>query len=577
MRKLNKLIICLIGIFIILSSSYIVKAEDNTFTGTRNLIIEIDESDINSYVSGGREGFELALRKSRPTWLEYTLKTQDKTITFTMNFSFSTYDEYVERLTELLGYKPAIMNEQGDKINIVEGFKSIELTNFVKNQLEAEDMLVEGNIQEFFTVNNSTLELGETKYETKEAIDTREKQDVILFSNVSIQTVINNISDYSREITVTVDTDEENDIKEIKERFEKIGEVKENSKIRITVSFDANSLEELSEKTMQALNVSVLITEKQEYSTDEKMKITYEESIDNEKLLTENGSISQRITCPEIYENIEKEEDTAVNVNNKVITLQRRDENMIFTYERPITFENIKISTKITVYGEIERKIILQLPLENANYYKDILEEKFKNKLSKGMTLNIYDEGTMRCYSIEFKALTIDRLEKKTSEIISGKNEFEFENKFIFFLKSNIKEELEVNTIIEGTLQPSQIEVEYILPDSTNKISDQKVDEPIYKINFTKGNIEFTFTYNNYIVIGLVAFGILIVAIIVLIVVKKIKKKLNKKPDEQQEKQPQVQQQEETKTEQPEEKKQEETKTEQKTEEKQEEPKKEEK
>ena len=132
MRKLNKLIICLIGIFIILSSSYIVKAEDNTFTGTRNLIIEIDESDINSYVSGGREGFELALRKSRPTWLEYTLKTQDKTITFTMNFSFSTYDEYVERLTELLGYKPAIMNEQGDKTNIVEGFKSIELTNFVK-------------------------------------------------------------------------------------------------------------------------------------------------------------------------------------------------------------------------------------------------------------------------------------------------------------------------------------------------------------------------------------------------------------------------------------------------------------
>ena len=569
MRKLNKLIICLIGIFIILSSSYIVKAEDNTFTGTRNLIIEIDESDINSYVSGGREGFELALRKSRPTWLEYTLKTQDKTITFTMNFSFSTYDEYVERLTELLGYKPAIMNEQGDKINIVEGFKSIELTNFVKNQLEAEDMLVEGNIQEFFTVNNSTLELGETKYETKEAIDTREKQDVILFSNVSIQTVINNISDYSREITVTVDTDEENDIKEIKERFEKIGEVKENSKIRITVSFDANSLEELSEKTMQALNVSVLITEKQEYSTDEKMKITYEESIDNEKLLTENGSISQRITCPEIYENIEKEEDTAVNINNKVITLQRKDENMIFTYERPVTFENIKISTKITMYGEIERKIILQLPLENANYYKDVLEEKFKNKLSKGMTLNIYDEGTIRCYSIEFKSLTIDRLEKKTSEIISGKNEFEFENKFIFFLKSNIKEELEVNTIIEGTLQPSQIEVEYILPDSTNKISNQKVDEPIHKIDFVRGNIEFTFTYNNYIVIGLVILGILIVAIMVLIIVKKIKKKLNKKPDEQQEG--------ENKTEQLEEKKQEENKTEQKTEEKQEGPKKEEK
>lgn len=576
MRKLNKLIICLIGIFIILSSSYIVKAEDNTFAGTRNLIIEIDESDINSYISGGREGFELALRKSRPTWLEYTIKTQDKTITFTMNFSFSTYDEYVERLTELLGYKPAIMNEQGDKTNIVEGFKSIELTNFVKNQLEAEDMLVEGNIQEFFTVNNSTLELGEAKYETKEAIDTREKQDVIKFSNVSIQTVINNISDYSREITVTIAPDEENALKEIKERFEKIGEVKENSKTRVTVSFDANSLEELSEKTMQALNVSVLITEKQEYSTDKKMKITYEESIDNEKLLTENGSISQRITCPEIYENIEKEEDTAVNVNNKVVTLQRKDENMIFTYERPITFENIKISTKITMYGEIERKIILQLPLENANYYKDILEEKFKNKLTKGMTLNIYDEGTMRCYSIEFKSLTIDRLEKKTSEIISGKDEFEFENKFIFFLKSNIKEELEVNTIIEGILQPSQIEVEYILPDSTNKISEEKVEEPVHKIDFVRGNIEFTFTYNNYIVIGLVVLGILIIAIIVLIIVKKIKKKLNKKSEEQQETQSQTEN-EATKTEQPEEKKQEKKKIEQKTEEKQEEPKQEDK
>ena len=193
------------------------------------------------------------------------------------------------------------------------------------------------------------------------------------------------------------------------------------------------------------------------------------------------------------------------------------------------------------------------------------------------MTLNIYDEGTMRCYSIEFKSLTIDRLEKKTSEIISGKDEFEFENKFIFFLKSNIKEELEVNTIIEGTLQPSQIEVEYILPDSTNKISDQKVDEPIHKIDFVRGNIEFTFTYNNYIVIGLVILGILIVAIIVLIIVKKIKKKLNKKPEEQQETQPQPQTEQETKTEQSEEKKEEEKKNDTKIEEKQEEPKKEEK
>ena len=530
MKIINKIIVGIIVVLLLLTSFTIVKAEDTSYAGSRNVIIQIDESDMNSYVSGGREGFEYIIRKSKPMWLDYSFKTKDKTITFTMQFTFENYDQYVERLTELLGYEPAILDEGESTKDIVEGFNAIELTNFIKNELESEGMLVEGNIQNFFTVVNSTLQIGENTYETKDAIDTREKQDVIIFSNVSITTEIENISLYSRTIEVTLDSDDTDDIETIKDRFKKVGELANSrSDTSASVTFKASNLEELSEKTMQVLNVSALITEKKEYKTDDRLKVTYEERIDTEKLLSENGYISYKITCPEFYENIEKaKKESSVNVSNKTVTLRNKEENMIFTYEKPLTIENIKISTKITMYGEMERNIILQIPLEYATYYKDILTEKINSKLAKGMTLNIYDEGIMRCYSINFKALTLNRLEEQTSKIISGNDTFEFSNKYVFFLKSNIKENLEVNTIIDGILQPSQIELEYILPSSTNKILDEKVDNHIYTTTTTDGKVEFTFSYNNYMVLGFIAFVVLVIVIIVLIIVNKLKNKSKK-------------------------------------------------
>ena len=530
MKIIKKIIITIICMLLLLTSCTIVKsAEETSFSGSRNLIVQIDESDINSYVSGGREGFEYALRKTKPTWLEYDFKTEDKTITFTIKFTFESYEQYIEKLTVLLGYEPAILAED-NMGNFVEGFHAIELINFIKNHLESEDMLVEGNVQDYFKVINSTLQIGDKQYETTESIDTREKQDIILFTNVSIDTHIENASSYSRTIQVTVDREDEDKLDTVKSRMEKIGEIEDSySDNRATVIFTASNLEELSEKTMQALNVSAIITEKKEYKTDDTLKITYEEKIDTEKLLTENGYISYKIECPDTYENIKKvDEESKVFVNNQIISLSNKEENMCFTYERPVSIENIKVSTKITMYGEMERKIILQIPLEYANYYKDILTEKIKEKLDKGMILNIYDEGIMRCYSIEFKALTLNKIEEKTIKILGGKDNIHFNNAYIFFLKSRIEEKCEPNTILEGIEQPSKLEFEYILPNSTSKINDEKVESRTYVVVPDDGKVDFTFAYNHYVLFGIVGFAILIICIVICIIVRKIKKKSNK-------------------------------------------------
>ena len=529
MKKINKIIVAVIFMLLLLTCCTIVNAESTSFSGSRNLVVQIDESDIDSYVSGGREGFEYALRKTKPTWLEYEFKTEDKTITFTMQFTFENYSQYIERLTILLGYKPAILNDENTD-SLVEGFQSIELINFIKNNLESEEMLLEGSIQDYFKVINSILQFGDKKYETTESIDTREKQDVILFSNVSITTKIEDVSLYSRTIEVRLDNDNEDKLDEVKDRFKEIGEIEDSHNInRLTVTFTASTLEELSEKTMKALNVSTIITEKKEYQSEDMIKVTYEERIDTEKLLTENGYISNSIECPDTYENIKKvDEESKVFVNNQIISLSNKEENMCFTYERPVSIENIKVSTKITLYGEMERKIILQIPLEYANYYKDILTEKIKGKLDKGMTLNIYDEGIMRCYSIEFKALTLNRIEEKTMKILGGKDRIDFDNKYIFFLKSRIEETCEPDTILEGIEQPSKLEFEYILPGSTSKINDGKVETTTYVVVQDDGKVDFTFTYNHYVLFGIVGFIILVVIIIVLVIVRKVKKRFHK-------------------------------------------------
>ena len=78
MKKINKIIVAVIFMLLLLTCCTIVNAESTSFSGSRNLVVQIDESDIDSYVSGGREGFEYALRKTKPTWLEYEFKQKIK-------------------------------------------------------------------------------------------------------------------------------------------------------------------------------------------------------------------------------------------------------------------------------------------------------------------------------------------------------------------------------------------------------------------------------------------------------------------------------------------------------------------
>ena len=113
-------------------------------------------------------------------------------------------------------------------------------------------------------------------------------------------------------------------------------------------------------------------------------------------------------------------------------------------------------------------------------------------------------------------------------KILGGKDRIDFDNKYIFFLKSRIEETCEPDTILEGIEQPSKLEFEYILPGSTSKINNGKVETTTYVVVPDDGKVDFTFTYNHYVLFGIVGFIILVVIIIVLVIVRKVKKRFHK-------------------------------------------------
>lgn len=538
-KYIYKIIFMFLVIVAIFSIPKNVEASSSEFSGSRTTVMQIDKSDLELYISGGRSMFELVLRENASSWFEYNIESENNTVTFTFSFDFSTYDEYVERLTVLLTNEPVIISEDG---GIVENFKSIDLINFIEYNLEVDEMIIDTKVKDLFSVSSSTLVLNGETYETQDAIDTRNSSKITQYRNIEISTVVESSSSISRTIILQVLNDDQEvrdaKISNLVKKFESVGDVSSEGD-KITVILEAKSFNELIKQTMEVLQVSVQITRSQSYLQKDSVKTKFEEYIDIENLLEENGNLKYTITFPSDYTNLSKEDEDdetiTINEEENSVCVENFENTITLNYEGKFEFSDFIIETDLSnESGKITRKIILVAPSNVAASYNDTIKESLSFLLVQGMTLNVYDMETFRYYSIEFSSLTLSRLKEKTSYILGTENTISFSNKRIGLMTSVFSEKIEYENFVEDMVIPSSVTLKYIVPTNSKNVAtslnSEEVQENVCSITVENGTeIELEFKYMNktYSLIMLVI--IIIIVILVIIIIRKLKKGLSKK------------------------------------------------
>ena len=532
--KLTKIIIILIIINVCFCFSKSM-AESEEFKGTRNVIYSIDQSNLANYINGGRENLDISLRKNKPDWLTYKFSAEGRNTIIEFNFSFETYDEYVSKLEELLGYKPAIIRESNK--TFVENFSSIELINFLYNNLASEDESIEIEKEELFNVKNSVLQFNETKIETTENISLR-NNNVIKFANIQIDTT-HNENEITRKISAVIN--KENYKKEdIEKQFKKVTDkvtINERYNYSLEAEITGKNISEIAEKTMICLNTTDMIQEKQNYLDENKVKVDYIEKFNLKDILEETSRLNYTCTLPDYCTNLASDENAEQksNINGNKVTYDGNLGIISFSFERAIQFSEISVTTDMSnLFGIITRTIKFKFPIEIVANYNEKFKNEFTEKLQRGMTLNIYNEKLYRVYEITVSSMFLEELNDKTSKFLNEDMEISMEKTINPFEKNKIKDEYDFSNCVKNMLAPDKIESVYVL-DRFAKIID--TDDAVIKdktITFDgnlKNEIKFQYKTFNIVLWSFILVCTIIILIIVMIIVKKVKKNISKKKE----------------------------------------------
>lgn len=515
MKKLFKIILILV---LILNISFKTKAQED-FSGNRSVSFIVDKSNLNNYINGGREYFEYVFRGYVPEFVEYDFSSDDSNLAISLSFAFTSYDDYVDKLSKLLEYSPNIIYSNDDSLKLLESNKTIELLNFVNNNLNNGTYVVEKSFEDLFTTLVDEIIINDTKYEVNDYVSIRTGEDLIKFRNVSIDTSLSEDGVYSREIFATIDANvagREERIDELLKSFSDYSkEGMTGNYVQYKINLTGSSLKDLDNQTMLCLDMTILVKEYESNIDDKTIKVEVTEEYDTEGFLENGGKFIYTFNCPSYFENI--------TTTSQELTLSEKSlsannvSNISFSYERKINFTSIDIETDFSDYlNRITRTITLSLPTKLAIEVNDDIKETLTNRLIKGCSLNIYDLDGTRYYSISYTSILPSEIDTFTKTILnSDDNSFIYNSTWLPLLDNTINDTFNVANIISGFSPSNNINATYKL--SNLSFCDKKDEEDTIRLSTSNlNNVELSFKEVNIPKQAVELIGVIVVLIIIV-------------------------------------------------------------
>lgn len=508
------------------------------FSGIRHIVFIADSSDLTNFVNGGRPTLDIALRSNIPDWLDYEIKSEDRDVKLTFNFKFASLADYRQKTKELLTYSPAIVySADGGEITYLEGFSALHLLNSVQAVLSGADCTTDRTLSDIFKTTENEITVNSKRYSsaTEMLSVLPEDSGAAMFSFLDIRTTANNDGTYRRTITVRADneTNTEETVKKLLKRFESIGDVSDDSseyQVNIMVDFTAINQSDMLNKTMYCLSTATFISEQQSVA-GEKISVTRTEYIDSQSILTENGSFYYAYDYPDHYKNITSAAEK-VSVTETEITANSGP-YITCNYESGFKFSFIDVNTDISgFFGKIRRKITFSAPTDVSSAYHEEIKEALGDRLIRGTTLNIYDEGGYRKYELSFASFFEKDIEKFTSKILGDSCDFSLKDSWLPYGKSKIEESFSIEYFFDEEIPADEVSVGYTFA-SKSEVTQSGESFSINGSFATKAvavPAEVSIEYRQLNIFKIILEAVLLVVLVVAVVIFVIKlKKLIKK------------------------------------------------
>lgn len=533
-KFLKRVLICILALTLIVSNIVVsnVNASDNEaeeFSGRRRIVYMASKSDLDNFVDGGRAAFDLLLRKNAPKWLIYDITAKDRDVYASFEFEFTSFEDYEEKLKELLTYSPTLVKDDSSDMLLLEGHSALDLMNFLQSVLGSLNNFNDEAIEKTFEVTENVIKLNNEEYKTiGERLAIRPSgEEVVKLDELAINTYSTEKNTYSRSILVKVD--DAVDLEKVLGRFEQIGVVEGEDILgekQIKVTFEAGTIAELSKKTMECLNVSISISEHQNYVSDEIVGVTCTEYINLAELLNEDGTYLYAFEYPKYYSNVSSDDENISAEEGKITA--KNSSSVSYYYERGFKFSSIEIDTDLSnLLGKKARTISLVIPTDVGVYYHDLIKEWSQEQMINGTTLDIFDESGNRYYQFVFSSWFWNDITKFTQEILNGVCVLEIEEAWIPWGKNSLQEKISVGALISNTAPINEISVSYTLQEfskvvlrETKKNANSILDDKT--VLFQIGNGEkINFSYREISLMKCIIELLAIMFIIILLLVLK--------------------------------------------------------
>ena len=546
-KKFISLVLAALFIFLSTVPAFAKSNDAKNFKGGRNIVFSVDASDLDNFVNGGRSAFELSVRKNKPEWLDLKINTVGRDVQISFFFEFESFSDYLDKISALLTFEPAIVYETESGLTFIEGFSTSSLVNFIVFNSKTSNIADEFSPSEFFKVEANNITINKTLYEQKDNVCiTTADTDPIKLDRLEISTSFNEDKNYSRKIYAFIikEGTKSSDIKAITQRFKSVGETVKNendSNYTITVDFTASGQNELILKTIKCLYVSTNISESQVFIEGNKVGVIRSEEIGwNILRRSEESSISNKFVFPEHYTSF-KSLNLSTSVGSHDIYYE--ENKGICYYEREFMFNSITVTSDFSsVLPKVEKTITFTAPTYIAVNFHEKIMQTLSARLEKGCVFNIYDFAGMRYYEIVFSSWFGKELSKTTSLIMGSKYSCEHSRNLIPFAYNTYREKGTIKSFINDNSIANNIIFVYTFSDASDISKHNSFESFSLKTQNTllvyadNGKISVNFEYREFSLLKLllVLTVVAVVAFFIVFVSKKAKKNkneiTNKKP-----------------------------------------------
>lgn len=190
---------------------------DKNFAGQRTITLEISNSDVNQYVTGGLAALKSVADSKIPAGLTCATSASGDKSYVTFVLAFSNLNDYRSKVQAILnaGSNDGLMAEIAYEnqetyfkkgVKVKENFNSFELLKWYFDALQEANIITYSGSSNWYELGDTTVTVDGTSYSTGNRVSV-EEQELCCLDNITVETFINIDGSFSRIFTFETDAD----------------------------------------------------------------------------------------------------------------------------------------------------------------------------------------------------------------------------------------------------------------------------------------------------------------------------------------------------------------------------------